>query len=83
MKYKLFYTDLDMPEAQYRANKPFLFRYLYDELDDALGMAREINARGSVAWEIVSTEGTVIGRREIARIVQERAAELTDRPRVR
>ncbi len=83
MRHKLFFTDFEMPEYQYRANKPHLFRYLYDELDDALGMAREINARGSVAWEIVSSDGSVIDRREIARILLDRTAELADRPRVR
>jgi len=83
MTYKLFSTDLDMPEDQYRAIKPYLLAYMYNERDDALGKACEINARGGIAWEIVSSEGTVVHRREIAQIICDRAADLAYRPKVR
>lgn len=83
MRYKLFCTDFEMPEDQYRANKPHLLSYMYNERDDALSKASEVNSRGGVAWEIVSSDGTVIDRREIAKILRDRTADLADRPKVR
>lgn len=83
MTYKLFFTDFEMSEDQYRVNKPYLLSYMYNERDDALGKACEVNSRGGVAWEIVSSDGTVMDRREIAQIIRDRAADLAYRPKVR
>lgn len=83
MSHRLFYTDRDVSEADYRASKPRLMHFVYDDRDDALGMAREVEARGGIAWEIESDDGAAIGRAEIARLLRDRAAELADRPKVR
>ena len=80
--YRLFYTDYVVLKTQYHANKPRLIPYAYNELDDALGQARQIKARGGVPWEIESEDGTSIGRYEIATLLRERAAELVGRPKV-
>lgn len=83
MTYTLFYTDLKVSKAQYRKAKASnLSPYRYEELDDALGMARHIEARGGVAWEIEVSDGTPIGQPEIARLLRERAAQLVGRPKV-
>jgi CheY-like chemotaxis protein len=81
MTYRLFYTDVRVTEVQYRAAKPILIAIEYSEFDDALGMARDINASGRFAWEIEGDVG-VIGAGEIARQVRERAAELKGHPKV-
>ena len=49
MTCRLFYTDVAVSESAYKAQKSHLMAYHYPELDDALGMAREIGARGGVA----------------------------------
>ena len=82
MPHRLFYTDYDVPETEYRASKARLTAFLYNELDDALGKARQIEGYGGVAWEIESENGPVLGRREIAHLLRVRASELVGRPRV-
>ena len=84
MPYTLFYSDLRITEDRYRATKrtPACVPYRYDEFDDALAMARDINARGGIAWEIEGDIGT-IGPGEIARQIRDRATELKARPKVR
>jgi hypothetical protein len=80
--YRLFYTDYVVPKAQYHANKPRLMVYAYNELDDALGKARQIKAHGGVPWEIESDDGTTLGCDEIGALLRDRSAELVGRPKV-
>jgi hypothetical protein len=82
MAHKLYFTDSDTPIATYRANKWSLSPYHYADLDDALRRAREIAAVGGVPWEIECDDGRTIGRSEIARLLRDRAADLSDPPRV-
>jgi hypothetical protein len=83
MTHKLYYTDINVSEAQYRAGKSTLMPINYADLLDALAMARDTNARGAIAWEIESSDGTVIDRAEIVRLLKVRVAELVGRPIVR
>ncbi len=83
MQHIIYFTDMPISEAEYLARKAHLTPVSYHELDDALGMARIINARGGVPWEIVSSDGKKIDRAEISRLVKVRAAELRGRPKVR
>ena len=53
-----------------------LFPIVYHELDDALGAARNLNARGGAALLIEGDDGTRLAKLEIARIVDERRANL-------
>jgi hypothetical protein len=80
---QLFYTDYDVGEPNYRAHKPSLMPIAYHDRDDALATARDINARGGVAWEIETDGGATIGRCEIPRLIRDRAAQLIGLPRVR
>jgi hypothetical protein len=82
MGYHLYYTEFEILEAQYRANKLLLLSYAYNELDGALRKARKIRERGGVPWEIECDDGRVIRRYEIAKLVREREAELLDSPEV-
>lgn len=83
MTYRLYFTDVEVSKVSYEAQKARLTTYVYHELDDALGMAREITERGGVSWEIESDDGTLIGRYAIARLLRDRAAELVGHPKVR
>lgn len=83
MTYRLFYTDVMVSQSAYEAQKPHLSPYVYHQLDDAFGMAREINTRGGVAWEIENDDGPAFTRDQIAEQVLARRVELVDRPRVR
>lgn len=83
MAYTLFYTDFKVTQAQYQANKAGLTTYLYQDKDDALGMARQINKRGGIAWEIESEGGPTMNREQIAEEVRRRGSELDGRPKVR
>jgi len=82
MTYRLFYTDSDVPKAMYEALKPTLMSYVYDELDDALGKARQIKLFGGVPWEIERADGPAINRYQIDKLLDDRAAELVNRPKV-
>ena len=82
MKHRLFYTDVEISEAEYRARKSGFMPYAYDEFDDALGKARQIKEHGGIPWEIELSDGNSIGRSEIARILRKRSAELVGRPKV-
>jgi hypothetical protein len=81
MTTRLFYTDIECPEAQYRAQKAFLISYQYDDLDDALGMAKRIIGVGGVPWEI-ETETGVLGRFAIIELIEQKGAALNNRPKV-
>jgi hypothetical protein len=52
MTYRLFSTDFEVSKAAYQAQKSRLTTYNYNELDDALGMAKRIIGYGGVPWEI-------------------------------
>jgi hypothetical protein len=80
--FTLFSTDFAVSPAAYKAQKSKLITYRCHELDDALGMAREISARGGVAWEIEGIDGTVLDRDQISTELRIRAAELSNRPQV-
>lgn len=82
MKYSLFYTDRPISERDYLANKSQYIRYVYNELDDAFGMAREIAKRGGVPWEIEGDDGTKLGREEISKTLRVRSRELAGRPKI-
>ena len=82
MGYHLYYTNFEILEAQYRATKLLSLSYAYNELDDALGKARQIREHGGVPWEIECDDGRVIRRYEIAKLMREREAKLLDRPKV-
>jgi hypothetical protein len=82
MTYRLFFTDFEVPLAVYQAQKSRLITYTYNELDDALGMAKRIMSYGGVPWEIEQEDGTLISRAEIAKLLRERAPELVNRPKV-
>jgi hypothetical protein len=82
MTCRLFYTDVPISLSAYMAQKPWLTTYKYDNLDDALGMAREIEARGGVAWEIELDDGPPMGREQIQKELRTRRAELADKPKV-
>jgi hypothetical protein len=83
MVHRLFTTDFQVSKAEYEAQKPRLMAYQSHELDDALGMAREIEARGGIAWEIENDDGQTMGRDEIQAQLRARRAELVGRPKVR
>ena len=83
MAYHLFYTDVRVSKSAYEAQKPRLTAYHYHELDDALGMAREIKARGGFVWEIENDDGPSLGSDEIEAQLLARPAELAGRPKVR
>jgi len=83
MQYILYYSDRPIAESAYRASKASFPTAAYQELDDALGMSRVINARGGVAWEIVGSDGKKVDRDEISHLVETRAKELRGRPRAR
>jgi hypothetical protein len=59
-----------------------LLPIVYHELDDALGAACNLNARGGTALLIEGDDGTHLAKSEIIRIVDERRAELAGRPKV-
>jgi hypothetical protein len=59
-----------------------LIPIVYRELDDALGAARNLNARGGTALLIEGDDGTHLTKYQIARVVDERRAELAGRPKV-
>jgi hypothetical protein len=80
--YRLFYTDYDITEAQYLGCKPTYMAYGYNELDDALGKARQIKEHGGVPWEIEADDGVILDRYEIAKVLQVRVRELAVRPKV-
>ena len=82
MIYSLYYTDRPISERDYIANKSHYIQYRYQQLDDALGMAREIMKRGGIAWEIESDDGKRLGREEIETRLRVRASELAGRPKV-
>jgi hypothetical protein len=82
MSYSLYYTDCDMSERDYLACKSTLIKIIYNELDDALGRARQITEHGGVPWEIESEEGTKLRRHEITEIIRVRRRELAGRPKV-
>ena len=82
MNYKLFYTDYPVSEAIYRANKAQYMTFNYSELDDALGMARKINKRGGVAWEIEGDDGTHLQHDEIEKTIRVRSLAFANRPKV-
>jgi len=81
MVHRLFSTDFQVSKAEYEAQKSRLMAYQYHELDDALGMAREIEARGGIAWEIENDDGQTMGRDEIQAQLRARRAELAGRPK--
>lgn len=83
MVYRLFYTDVAVSKSAYQAQKNASMAYVYHELDDALGMARDINARGGVAWEIENDDGPSLARDEIETQLRARRTELANRPKVR
>ena len=83
MTCRLFYTDVAVSESAYKAQKSHLMAYHYPELDDALGMAREIGARGGVAWEIENDDGPTLDRDEIELQLHARRSELAGRPKIR
>ena len=82
MGYHLYYTNFEILEAQYRANKLLSLSYSYNDLDGALKKALKIREHGGVPWEIECDDGRVIRRYEIAKLVRERESELLDRPKV-
>jgi hypothetical protein len=82
MTYKLFLTDFDVPESQYRANKSRLQSFSYVKRDDALGMALRTKSYGGVPWEIEGDDGTAMSRSEIDDVILMRRAELSTRPNV-
>jgi hypothetical protein len=59
-----------------------LIPIVYHDLDDALGAARNLNARGGTALLIEGDDGTYLSRHEIASIVDKRQTELAGRPKV-
>jgi hypothetical protein len=74
MTYCLFYTDFEVSKAIFTAQKASLTSYRYNELDDALGKARQIKSYGGVPWEIESEDGTVkFTRDQIDKLLHERA----------
>jgi hypothetical protein len=81
--HRLFYTDIAVYEDEYRACKARLMPIAYADRDDALAMARDVNARGGVAWEIETDGGGTIGRWQIVRLIKHRGAGLVGRPKVR
>ena len=56
--------------------------YSYNELDDALGKARQIKEYGGVPWEIEPDDGVILDRYEIAKTLRIRARELAGRPKI-
>jgi hypothetical protein len=72
----LFYTDIAISEAQYREQQPLLLSIRYSDLDDALGKARQLAARGVVVWEIESEDGTTLTHSQIANMLRERGHDL-------
>jgi hypothetical protein len=82
MSCRLFYTDVPVSQSTYEAQKPHLITYQYQDRDDALGMAREIEARGGIAWEIENDDGSTMAREEIQTQLRTRRAELAVRPKV-
>jgi hypothetical protein len=83
MVYRLFCTDVRVSKPIYEAQKSWLMAYQYHELDDALGKAREIEARGGVAWEIENDDGPSMDRDKMQTQLRARRAELVGRPKVR
>ena len=82
MAYRLYYTDYEIAEADYRVRKPGFMAYRYNELDDALGKARQIKEHGGVPWEIEGDDGVILDRDQITRTLKARARELVGRPKV-
>jgi hypothetical protein len=82
MSYSLYYTDWDMSEVDYLACKSTLIKIVYNELDDALGRARQITERGGVPWEIEGEDSTALRRHEIENMIRVRSGELAGRPKV-
>jgi hypothetical protein len=82
MSYRLHWTDWPVSPQAYQSMKSHLLTASYHELDDALGRARQIDRYGGVAWEIVGEDGRSLDRHQIARTLQDRAAELVGRPKV-
>jgi len=82
MSCSLYYTDWDMSEPDYLACRSTLIKIIYNELDDALGRARQITETGGVPWEIEGEDGTKLRRHEITKIMRVRSRELADRPKV-
>jgi hypothetical protein len=81
--HRLFYTDVVVYEDDYRASKARLMPVPFANRDDALAMARDINARGGIAWEIETDGGATIGRWQIVWLLEDRAAGRVGRPKVR
>jgi len=68
MTYRLFYTDVWLTEAQYRSTKPALIAIEYSEFDDALGMARDINASGTAV--VMATHDLDLVRQAPYRVIE-------------
>ena len=87
MAYRLF-CGVAQSTDEYLALKPGWMARVYNELDDALGFAlKAIEARHTQQWpeepwEIEGDDGLQLDRQEILRQVQDRRAELIDRPKV-
>lgn len=79
MEHRLFYTDSEVSESEYKAEKSLLIPFVYADLDDALGRAKQIAKVGGVPWEIDSGSRT-LGRAEIAHLIRTR--NLDGRPRL-
>jgi hypothetical protein len=59
-----------------------LMPVVYHDLDDALGAARNLSARGGTALLIEGDDGTHITEPEIAKIIRDRGIQLNGRPKV-
>jgi hypothetical protein len=65
--HRLFYADIVVYESDYRACKARLMPIAYVDRDDAPTMARYVNARCGVAWEIETDGGATVRRWQIPR----------------
>lgn len=83
MAYRLYFTDHQITEMEYRATKATpngrAKPHVFETLDDALGMAKQLIARGFVPWEI-EIDNTIT-HDEISRLIGERGAYLDGLPK--
>lgn len=81
MSYRLFYTDYEISQADYVANKFRFMPMVYSDIDDALRRARQIIENGGVPWEIERPDDTALTRYEIVETLRRRRTDLGGPPK--
>jgi len=84
MVYRL-YCGIAATKQEYLIRKACWIARSYNDLDDALGFALQMESRPSWPerpWEIEGDGGTQLDRTELIRIICDRRAELVGRPKV-